>query len=362
MWVQVSQRHSNIFDMMATLDKILGGTPHGGDNPPKDSKEWAEQQQQQTVDKDVPAQQTVAPPVQQQQAQTVVQDGGQPAGEGFYEQFYKKTNPYKELTPEEEEKERKKQRREKMFAAIGDGIAALSNLYFTTQGAPSMYDEKNTLSERARVSYDKLKKERDEQRTAYYNGLMKARQADEAARNEQNAWKRQLQLDTERREAAKAEAKRKEAEDARKETLAQLQILLQQGKISEQAYRAKKAQVESEYAGKVQQSIISKNNSGGRKAEFIAYDADGNEHFFTTDKAAEWFARQQGTWVEDEYDSSETREAEEKNRKGEVSKSTTTTTTTKKTKNGRSVKPEKQADSGSPLRNSNKQTKSTATW
>ena len=352
---------------MATLDKILGGT-HGGDNPPKGSKEWAEQQQQ-TVDKDVPAQQTVAPPVQQQQAQTVVQDGGQPAGEGFYEWYLKKNSNYKELTPEEEEKERKKQKREKIFSAIADGIASLSNLYFTTQYAPSMYDGKDTLSKRAQVRYDKLKKERDEQRTAYYNGLMKARQADEAARNEQREWKRKLALDEEKRkldndklELAKAEAKRKEAEDTRKETLAQLQILLQQGKISEQAYRAKKAQVESQYAGKVQESIIAKNNSGGRKAEFLAYDADGNEHLFTTDKAAEWFARQQGTWVEDEYDSSETREAAEKNRKGEVSKSTTTTTTTKKTKNGRSVKPEKQADSGSPLRNNNKHTKSTATW
>ena len=46
-----------------------------------------------------------------------------------YEEMFRLLNPYKPPTQEELEKERKKQRREQIFAAIGDGISALSNLF-----------------------------------------------------------------------------------------------------------------------------------------------------------------------------------------------------------------------------------------
>lgn len=64
-----------------------------------------------------------------------------------YEEMFRQLYPYKPPTHEELEKERKKQRREQIFAAIGDGISALSNLYFTTQYAPNMYSGRNTASQ-----------------------------------------------------------------------------------------------------------------------------------------------------------------------------------------------------------------------
>ena len=91
----------------------------------------------------------------------------------------KKLNPYKPPTDEELAKEKKKQKREQIFAAIGDGISALSNLFFTTQYAPNMYTGKNTMSERTKVRYDKLMKEREGKEKEYYEGLMRARIADE---------------------------------------------------------------------------------------------------------------------------------------------------------------------------------------
>lgn len=112
-----------------------------------------------------------------------------------YEKLYKELNPYTPPTKEELEKEKKKQRRDEIFAAIGDGVMALSNLFFATKGAPNMYNGKNTMSERTRVRYDKLLKDREEKNTAYFTGMMKAKQADADNAHRERSWQRQLGLD-----------------------------------------------------------------------------------------------------------------------------------------------------------------------
>lgn len=70
---------------------------------------------------------------------------------------------FKRLHPTEtddEKRERlKRQRRNQLFAAIGDGISALSDLYFTTKGAPKM-EQAKTLSQAVRERYDKEDNER----------------------------------------------------------------------------------------------------------------------------------------------------------------------------------------------------------
>ncbi len=121
-------------------------------------------------------------------------------GGGGFEELFKQLNPYTPPTAEEVEKEKKKRRRDELFAAIGDGISALSNLYFTTKGAPNMYTGKNTMSEKTKVRYDKLVKDREEKNTAYYNGLMRARQADAENAHRERSWQRQLRLDQEARD------------------------------------------------------------------------------------------------------------------------------------------------------------------
>lgn len=55
------------------------------------------------------------------------------------------------------EDEEKRRRRKQLFNAIGDGVAALSNLYFTTQGAPSVqYDPRGSLSARSQARWDAI--------------------------------------------------------------------------------------------------------------------------------------------------------------------------------------------------------------
>lgn len=162
---------------MATLDEILGGSPpNDGGHTPEGSQEREEQPG--TKSKPVPAS----------------------GGGGGYEELFKQLNPYTPPTAEELEKERKREKRAQIFAAIGDGITALSNLFFTTQYAPNMYDGKNTISQANKVRYDKLIKDREEKNTAYFNGLMRARQADAENAHRERSWQRQLGLDQEARD------------------------------------------------------------------------------------------------------------------------------------------------------------------
>lgn len=178
---------------MATLDEILGGSsPGSGGHAPKGTKKWTEQHSGDNAPVSSPL---TAPPAPAKQNGTPPTDGGTPAGGGGYEALFRQLNPYTPPTAEELEKERKKQRRNEIFAAIGDGVMALSNLFFTTQGAPNMYTGKNTMSERTKIRYDKLMKDRDEKNTAYFNGLVKAKQADSEEAHRERSWQRLLGLD-----------------------------------------------------------------------------------------------------------------------------------------------------------------------
>lgn len=178
---------------MATLDEILGGTSSGnGGYAPKGTKEWTEQHSENNAPASSPP---TAPPAPAKQNGTPPTDGGTPAGGGGYEALFRQLNPYTPPTAEEIEKEKKKQRRNEIFAAIGDGVMALSNLFFTTQGAPNMYTGKNTMSERTKIRYDKLMKDREEKNNAYFNGLIRAKQADAEEAHRERSWQRQLGLD-----------------------------------------------------------------------------------------------------------------------------------------------------------------------
>ena len=201
---------------MATLDDILG---NGGNTPPpKGAKVWHEQQQdsptvpppakgtkewteQHSGDNAPVSSPPAAPPAPAKQKDAQPTGGGTSAGGGSlsggggYEALFRQLNPYTPPTAEELEKEKKKQKRNQIFAAIGDGISALSNLFFTTQYAPNMYTGKNTMSERTKIRYDKLMKDREEKRKEYYGGLLKAKMADAEEAHRERSWQRQLGLD-----------------------------------------------------------------------------------------------------------------------------------------------------------------------
>lgn len=178
-----------------------------------------------------------------------------------YEEMFRQLYPYKPPTQEELEKERKKQRREQIFAAIGDGISALSNLYFTTQYAPNMYSGRNTASQRVKDRWDKLAADRNANMTAYINGLMRARQADDAYDYNERQWARQLGLDKIKQQRDKAADARAEAKEKRDAEMHDLNKQLRNNQITQAEYEAKKAEVEARYAPQLEESKIGRNRA-----------------------------------------------------------------------------------------------------
>lgn len=126
---------------------------------------------------------------------------------------------YQALNKEPDEKKQenleRRERRNRLFAAIGDGISAMSNLFFTTQGAPNMYTGKNTLSERAKVRYDKMMADWKENKKTYDEGLAKARELDAKNSAENAKWRRQLGIDAQGKEKLEHQREREQLEDER---------------------------------------------------------------------------------------------------------------------------------------------------
>ena len=250
------------------MDDILGNG--GGTPPPKGSKEWHEQQQDapsvsspaKGTQKWTEQQAAAAPAVTGSQSETVAAPPSKQAdvngGSLSYAELYKKLNPYKPPTDEELAKEKKKQKREQIFAAIGDGISALSNLFFTTQYAPNMYTGKNTMSERTKVRYDKLMKEREGKEKEYYEGLMRARIADEERDDRERKWQRQLGLDDYNRI-------RNDAKEERDRQMFELNLQLQGNKISASEAEAKRKGIEAKYA----EELVKKMEKSGAKAYLV---------------------------------------------------------------------------------------------
>lgn len=102
-----------------------------------------------------------------------------------YEQLFEKITPRKPLTAKQLRSSLRREKREKLFSAIGDGISSLANLYFTTQGAPDMYDPKSSLSAASTSRWRQLHKDRQANTEAYINALMKAQQMDDATAADQ---------------------------------------------------------------------------------------------------------------------------------------------------------------------------------
>ena len=96
-----------------------------------------------------------------------------------YSEMWERLNDYTPQTAEEKEAERKRQRRKAIFAAIGDGVSALANLYYTSKGALNAYDGKNTMSGKLKEQWEKDRKERRAKDKEYLTGYMQAQKWDD---------------------------------------------------------------------------------------------------------------------------------------------------------------------------------------
>ena len=210
---------------------------------------------------DTPVTNTAAAPAEtatQQTAQTT-QAVAQPTQQKTpmnYADMFVAMNPYKPMTPEERAAEAKRNRRNAMFAAISDGISALSNLYFTTKGAPNSFNGGSTLSGKMYERQRQLEKEREAMDKDYINGYLRAmemdRNRDNAERNYQQQL-RQLQYNMQRN-AEMDNMRREEHEWKRNE---------QDPKMREREANANRAETRARLEEPLTQSKIDKNNRTG---------------------------------------------------------------------------------------------------
>lgn len=248
--------------------------------------------------------------------------------------------------PETEEERKKRERREKskkIIAAVGDGLMALSNLYFTTRGAPNMYDHK-TMSQQTplQAQLDKLKAEREANADKYLQYSLKIgdlqndraktlremeaeqerrKLAREKAQREQEAhgWLAALQPDKQREQAGKAARAEQEAVTAKAE--ADNAPDLYKAKVDTEKARgeAQRASATASRASARDHDASARAHDRSNNNEFSAWDENGREHKFHSAAAAEAFAKQHGTFEETDVTSSSTTDSETNG------KSTTTT-------------------------------------
>lgn len=147
-------------------------------------------------------------------------------------------------TKEELEKERRRKKTEGIISAIADGASAISNLIFTTQYAPNMYQQENSMTDKMRERYDRIKKERDADADRYLNYAMtigKLKDAQEAREYQhgRDALQDQIRMSQEARAQLKAD---------RDAAMAELKMELMAGRITQQEAAARSKETEAEYA------------------------------------------------------------------------------------------------------------------
>lgn len=246
-------------------------------------------------------------------------------------------------TEEERKKREKREKSKRVIAAVGDGIRALSNLYFTSQYAPNMYNQNDSQLAKVDARQEKLKAEREANRDKYLNYSLrigdlendraktvremeaqaeKLRLAREKADREQeeHQWLSNLQPDKKREQTAKADAadsvakaKKVEADNAEAIQKAKLTTEQERGKTEKTKQTVNKAtanlrgaqaaesgaKAANQRAGAVAHYAAARASDRSNISEFSAYDSKGREHKFRTKDAADAYAKQHGTFKEE---------------------------------------------------------------
>lgn len=211
--------------------------------------------------------------------------------------------------PDESDEDRaKRERRERsrrIVSAVGDGLMALSNLYFTTKGAPNMYDsDRQSMLKPLNARIEADRKERMANRDNNINYALKigALEQDKAKALqdlENKTQEKNLAIDKNNREEALQPDKLRE----------------QKGKAETAEHKAKTAEEEAKNAPKLFEAKVETEKARGRAANasaassyasanktnneaeerFYYWDKKGNRYTAKTEKEAIQKAMQQGT-------------------------------------------------------------------
>lgn len=164
-------------------------------------------------------------------------------------------------TPEERAAREKREKSEAILSAVGDGISALSNLFFTTRYAPNAYDASKGMSARARERWDRLRQEREARRREYTEGYMRAAAMDDANDRDDRNWRHTL-------ERERIADERYEVKAAQDKAMADLDEQLRRHQITAAEHKAEQERIKAQFAGEYEQSKVDRNRAaaGASKA------------------------------------------------------------------------------------------------
>ena len=314
----------------------------GGYTPPKGSLDWAEQPAQpepapkgteawteqnsggnapEPSESKEPPKTDVAPPADKPAG--VSPQNNADAVMGYDQQIAALQEAANRVKPETEEERKKRERREKsakIVSAVSDGLQALSNLFFTTRGAPNMYDHKEASQlTPLQEKLEKLKAERQANADKYLQYLLKigdaqneraktlremeaqqerAKLAREKAQREQeeHGWLAALQPDKLREQAGKATKAEQEAVTAKAEADNAPDLYKEKVDTEKARGEAQRASAASSRAAATDHYASARAHDRSNNKEFSAWDKNGREYKFRTAAAAEAFAKQHGTF------------------------------------------------------------------
>ena len=145
--------------------------------PPKDAHEQAARMNQQTAE----GMPNGSIPTDKPSVPIVKKDEPQPK-QLSYADMYKMLNPKREETAEQKASREKKERTKARIAALGDGLRALSNIYFSTKGAKVVHNPESDMTKVVNKRKEYMDAQREKNRAAWLTGYQRALALDEEAR------------------------------------------------------------------------------------------------------------------------------------------------------------------------------------
>ena len=99
-----------------------------------------------------------------------------------YADMYKILNPEHQETAEQRANREKKERTKARIAALGDGLRALSNIYFATKGAKVVHNPESDMTKAVNNRKAYMDEQREKNRASWLAGYQRALALDEEAR------------------------------------------------------------------------------------------------------------------------------------------------------------------------------------
>ena len=174
--VDAAQKASPEQMNMSTAQAMLQGK---GEQltPPKDAHEQAARMNQQTAE----GMPNGSIPTDKPSVPVVKKDEPQPK-QLSYADMYKMLNPELNETAEQRANREKKERTKARIAALGDGLRALSNIYFATKGAKVVHNPESDMTKAVNKRKAYMDAQREKNRASWLAGYQRALALDEEAR------------------------------------------------------------------------------------------------------------------------------------------------------------------------------------